>query len=106
MLNMRYQVLLEKWLADYIEAITKKYDLSTSSIIRAHMCLAIVCLLPRLYPEYKSNSVEEEMVEFAKNVSKQEHEDMEVHHMLSDITYEARKAIEYWFSKQKDLEKK
>jgi transposase len=101
MFNRTRQVLLEKWLDDYIEILTKKYDLSTSSVIRAHICLAIVCLLPRLYPEYKSNSVEEEMVEFAKNVSKQEHEDMEVHHMLSNITYEARKAIEFWFTKEK-----
>ena len=106
MLNKTRQVLLEKWLDDYIEILTKKYDLSTSSIIRAHMCLAIVCLLPRLYPEYKTKSIDEEMVEFAKKVSKKEHEDMEVHHMLSDITYEARKAIEFWFSKEKNLEKK
>ena len=105
MLNKTRQVLLEKWLDDYIEILTKKYDLSTSSIIRAHMCLAIVCLLPRLYPEYKTNSIEEEMVEFAKKVSKKEQDDIEVHHMLSDITYEARKAIEFWFSKNKDLKK-
>ena len=101
MLNRTRQVLLEKWLDDYIEILTKKYDLSTSSVIKAHMCLAIVCLLPRLYPEYKTNSIEEEMVKFAKKVSKKEQEDVEVHHMLSNITYEARKAIEFWSTKEK-----
>jgi len=106
MLNTKYQVLLEKWMADYIEFLTKKYDLSTSSVIRAHICLATVCIMPLLYPEYKVNSVKEGMAEYAKKVSNRIQEDTDVHEILSKITYEARKAIEFRFSKEKNLEKK
>ena len=106
MLNTKHQVLLEKWMADYIEFLTKKYDLSTSSVIRAHICLATVCIIPLLYPEYKANSIKEETVKYAKKVSKRTQEDTDVHEILSKITYEARKAIEFRFSKEKNLEKK
>lgn len=106
MLNMKYQVLFEKWLADYIEAVSQKYDLSISSVIRSHICLSILCIMPLIYPEFKETSFKEEMEEYAKKVSKRTQEETDVHEILSKTMFEARKAIEYWFSKQENQGKK
>ncbi len=106
MLSIRYHVLLDDWLAEYIKFITEKYDLSTSSVIRNHICLAILYEIPTLYPEYKPTLTKREIAEFAKKVIKNELEEEEIHRILSKTLFEARKAVEFRLSKEKELKKK
>jgi len=100
-LKERYQVLLDDWLAEYIKFLAERYDLNSSTVIRAHICLAILSTLPALSPEYKPNLANKEVLEIAKKAAKDELEELDVHRILSKILYEARKAVEFRLSKRK-----
>jgi len=101
MLNKKYQVLLSKWMEDYIKFVAEKYDLNFSSAIRVHMCLGILYVISILNPEYKNELKENEFLELSKKVSKNGLQEEEVHQLLSKAVFETRKAVEYRLSKVK-----
>jgi len=103
MLNKRYQVLLSDWMEKYINLIAEKYDQSFSSVIRVHLCLSILFIIQTLYPEYRPNLQDKELIRLAKTETLDE---VEAHKMMSKILFEARKAVEYRFSKEKGVKKK
>ncbi len=105
MLSIRYQVLLDDWLADYIKFLTEKFDLSTSSVIRTNICVAILYTTQLLYPEFKHTISEKELRELATKEAKDELEEAELHRMLSKVIFEARKAVEFRLAKEKKLKK-
>ena len=94
----RYQVLLASWQADYLKYIAEKYDISFSEAVRAAISLALVCTIPKVYPEYKSSKSEEKPQDISKKIVKGA-DQIEIHRMLSTLYYEARKASEYSLSK-------
>jgi hypothetical protein len=101
----RYQVLIPDWLEEYIKWGVKKYGLSFSELIRLEICLAVISFICERYPDYQSNF---SMKDFIAGVGKFEQgkmnqEDMEK--AISTIYFEARKAIEYRFSKEKIAKK-
>jgi hypothetical protein len=100
MLNRKYQVLLSKWMEDYLKLVVERYDLTFSSEIRIHMCLGILYVTSILYPEFKTNLVENEFLELSKKAGKKELREEEVHQMVSKVLFEARKAVEYRLSKE------
>jgi hypothetical protein len=106
MLNKTYQVLLEDWLSEYIEFLSKRYDLSISSIIRTHICLAIISTIPLIYPEHNFASLENELQELAKTTAKKESDEADIHKLISKVIFEARKAVEYRRSKNNDMKVK
>lgn len=91
----RYQVLLASWQADYLKYLSDKYDVSFSESIRAAVSLAIMCTIPKVYPEYKVTKPGDKMCDISKKVA----DEVEVHKLLSNLYYEARKAAEYSLSK-------
>jgi len=103
MLNKTYQVLLEDWLSDYIEFLSKRYDLSISSVIRTHICLAILSTIPLIYPEHKFVSLDNELRELAKMTAKKDTDEADIHKVISKVLFEARKAVEFRRSKNKDM---
>ena len=105
MLNKRYQVLLSKWMEDYIKFICDRYDLNFSSAIRVYMCLGILFALSNTQPDYKIDLPIDELLELSKKVSKDEIQEEEIHQLLSKIVFETRKAVEYRLSKEKSRKK-
>jgi hypothetical protein len=98
----RYQVLLSDWIEDYIKLVAEKYDISTSAVIRIHMALAIISVITTLHPEYKPNLADKEFLELSKKAAQGKLNEAESHQMMSRILFEARKAIEFRSSKNKE----
>jgi hypothetical protein len=94
----RYQVLLASWQADYLKYLAEKYDVSFSEAIRAAVSLAIMCTIPKVYPEYKPSKPADKLSEVTKKGAGGPDE-VEVHKLLSNLYFEARKAAEYSLSK-------
>lgn len=102
----RYQVLLPDWLEEYIKHLADKYDLSFSEVIRAEICIAIICTVSKLYPNYKFGVTPEEVFGMIKKDIQADMERSEEIRMLSKVYFEARKAIEYRFNQEKKKKKK
>jgi len=94
----RYQVMLEDWIEEYVKLVAEKYDLSSSAVIRVHLCLAILFVIPTLYPGYKPNLANKDLQELSKKAAKNELDEVETHKMMSTILFEARKAVEFRLS--------
>lgn len=102
----RYQVLLSDWLEDYIKLVSETYDLSSSAVIRVHLGIAILYVIPLLFPEYKPDLENKEFLGLSKKATKGKLDEAEVHKMMSKILFEARKAVEYGLAKEKKQKKK
>ena len=102
----RYQVLLSDWIEDYIKLVAKKYDISTSAVIRVHMALAIMCVINILHPEYKPNLTDKEFQELSKKAARGKLDEAEVHQVISRILFEARKAVELRLAKDTEQKRK
>jgi len=102
----RYQVLLSDWQEEYIKLIADIYDISFSEAIRVHLGIAILYVIPALYPGYRPSLANNELLELSKKATKGELKEEEVHQMASKILFEARKAVEFRLSKQKKTSKK
>ena len=101
----RNQVLLSDWHEDYIKFLSKTYDISTSEAIRVQLCIAILAMVPLLFPEYKPNIRIDDILKVVKKWAKGEVENEDNHKTLSKIYFEARKAAEFRLSKIKDRKK-
>jgi uncharacterized protein (DUF2384 family) len=105
MLNRKYQVLLSKWMEDYLKFICERYDLNFSSAIRVHMCLGFIYSLSHILPDCKIDLPIDELVRLSKLADKKELQEEEVHQFLSKIVFEARKAVECRLSKEEGKKK-
>jgi exoribonuclease II len=102
MLNKKYQVLLSKWMDDYLKFICERYDLNFSSAIRVHMCLGFLYSLSMIQPNHKVDLQKDVLTKLSKKACKNELAEEEIHQFLSKIIFEARKAVEFRLSKEKD----
>jgi hypothetical protein len=102
----RYQVLLPEWLEDNIRFFADRYDLSFSEVIRAEICVAILAAVPKLYSDYKPGLTHDEIMKMLKDENAVKMEREEVHRILSKIYFEARKAVEFRVSAEKEKRKK
>ena len=83
----------------------KKIPFEFSELIRLEICQAVISYICERYPEYKSGY---SMKDFLKNVSNFEKGKIkpdDLDRIISTIYFEARKAIEYRFTKEKITEK-
>ena len=105
-MQKRYQVLIPDWLEEYIKWGVKKYRLSFSELIRLEICQAVISTIQARYPEYKPGYTTQDLLEGIGRFEKGRlsHEDMAK--VTSKIYFEARKAIEYRFAKEKATKKK
>ena len=100
MLNKKYQVLLSKWMEDYLKFITERYDMNFSSAIRVYMCLGFLYSLSHTQPDYKIDLPEDELLKLSKTSSNDDLQEEEIHQFLSKIIFETRKAVEYRLAKE------
>lgn len=104
-MQKRYQVLIPSWLEEYIKWGVEKYGLSFSELIRLEICQAVIHYINGCYPEYKSGF---SMKDYLKEVDRFEKGKMtkeDLDRVTSKIYFEARKAIEFRFSKERTTEK-
>jgi hypothetical protein len=97
----RYQVLIPDWLEEYIKWGVKKYKLSFSELIRLEICQAVIGYIAERYPEYKIGFSMKKFLEGVRSYEKGEMKRKDLDKTISQIYFEARKAIEYRFSKEK-----
>ncbi|MBD3246018.1 MAG: hypothetical protein GF333_03310 [Candidatus Omnitrophica bacterium] len=91
----RYQVLLKDYLAEYIQYIGREYDLSFSETIRVALSLHFCEVISGMYPKKTFGVDTKEMTKAVKQ-SREHPEDLEnLHKLISQAYFEARKAIEY-----------
>jgi len=102
----RYQVLLSDWIEDYIKVVAKKYDISSSAVIRIHMALAIIFVMTTLHSEYKPNFADKEFQELSRKAAKGKLDEAEAHQVMSRILFEARKAVEFRLAKDTEQKRK
>jgi hypothetical protein len=95
----RYQVLLSDWMEEYIKLVAEKYDLSSSAVIRTHLCIAILHVIHSLYTDYKPDISNKELQELSKKASENKLDEEEVLRAMSKVLFEARKAVEYRLAK-------
>ena len=96
----RYQVLLPDWLEEYIKFMVDQYDTSFSEALRIELCIAVLCMVPRLFPDYKAGTDVDEIVKCVNQNYEKEIDQDERHRNLSKIYFEARKAIDYRLKKE------
>ncbi len=102
----RYQVLLPDWLEENIKYYVEKYGLSFSEGLRAEICYAILASVPKQFPEYKPGISLDELHGVMQEISEKELSKEQIRRLLSRVYFEARKAVEYRLSKEKEREKK
>lgn len=104
-MQKRYQVLIPDWLEEYIKWGVKKYKLSFSELIRLEICQAVLGYISERYPEYKTGFSMKAFLEGVRSYEKGEMNREALDKTISTIYFEARKAIEYRFSKEKGSKK-
>ncbi len=92
----RYQILLNDWIGEHIAKISEKYDISMSEVVRILLCLQIPKMISQSYPKHKVIMSDKKFVMTIKKSVLQKDERANLHKQLSDLYYEARKAIEFW----------
>lgn len=105
MFNKRYQVLLSDWMEDYLQFVAERYDSNMSSAIRAFLCLGFIKNISMLFPEYKTELDSKDYLAFTSQIPKKGMTDEEGYRMMSKILFEARKAVDYRFAKEKKKKK-
>ena len=98
----RFQVLLSDWQDEYVNLVCMRYDLSASSVIRLHLGLAILYSVQLIHPEYKPDIQPEVFKKLSEQASDESFSDEEVHHWMSKLLLEGRKAAEYRMLKEKE----
>ncbi len=101
-MQKRYQVLIPDWLEEYIKWGVKKYKLNFSELIRLEICQAIIGYISERYPEYNSGYSMKDFIKGIRSFEKGEMSPETLDKTISQIYFEARKAIEYRFSKEKE----
>ncbi|MGD9014842.1 MAG: hypothetical protein PVI33_02310 [Candidatus Omnitrophota bacterium] len=97
----RYQVLLNDWLADYIKVLAEKYDASFSEVIRLSLCMEYAHTIPLRYPGYKTKLNPKEIIRKVNKTAKLKQFKEEEHKLMSQVYFEARKAVEFALEKEK-----
>ncbi|UCC95211.1 MAG: hypothetical protein JSW40_00240 [Candidatus Omnitrophota bacterium] len=97
----RYQIILTDWLGEHLAAISDKYDISISEAARIVLCLQIPKLVSVAYPKHKVAISDRDLVTTIKRSSRDTDSRADLHRLLSDIYFEARKAIEFWAKEEK-----
>ena len=101
-MSKKFQVVLPDWMEEYLEALSARYDLTISEILRLELSLAFICFVNHYYPEYDGPTFEDLSIPTAKEAPTLEKIDRErMHKILSRFYFEARKSTDYHIKKEK-----
>lgn len=90
-MRRKVQAVLPLWMEEFLERQAEKYDLTLSESIRIAISIAIICHADHKYSDFKSNLEKVGIPEGAMDMV----DDPEAKRILSDIYFEARKAVEF-----------
>lgn len=95
-MSKKFQVVLPDWMEEYLEALSKRFDLTISEIMRLELSLAFICFVNHYFPEYDGPSFGDLGIPIANESPSLENIDRErMHKILSRFYFEARKSIDY-----------
>jgi hypothetical protein len=92
----RYQVLLDEWLADFLKERAELHDISFSETIRVALCMYYGNMIAEMCPGYEFDFSYKKLVPMMKNPSGKNTSEEAMHKMISDIYFEARKAMDHY----------
>jgi hypothetical protein len=104
-MQKRYQVLIPDWLEEYILWGVERYGLSFSELIRLEICQAVIHYINGRYPDYEPGFTMEDIIEGVNRFESGKMSKEALDKTISTIYFEARKAIEFRFAKEKASEK-
>jgi hypothetical protein len=90
----RHQILLTDWLTEYVNFITKYYDMSFSEAVRLLMCFGALQAISELYPHFKPKASVKKMFKELKKAGSDRLKEDVFHRNISLVYFDARKAIE------------
>ena len=97
----RYQILLTDWLAEYINFLAQRYDVSFSEVVRLALCVEFMHQIPLHCPEFKPKITRKDLLSADERAAKAHSVEEKHHSLMSKIYFEGRKAIEYRLNKEK-----
>ncbi|MFC1576354.1 hypothetical protein ACFL3J_01640 [Candidatus Omnitrophota bacterium] len=96
----RHQFLIEDWQEDYLKFISKTYDISYSEALRILFCIAAMQCVKEIHPQYKPTSLTiKKVVQAGIKIKQGKIREEDFHGLISQVYFDARKAIEYRASK-------
>lgn len=102
----RQQILLQDWQVEYARFLSDSYDVSLSEAVRILNSIATIVIINGLYPsQYKPKVTLKRII---NHISKMQQGKMELeyfHKMISELYFEARKAVEFRFENKNELKK-
>ncbi|UCC95219.1 MAG: hypothetical protein JSW40_00295 [Candidatus Omnitrophota bacterium] len=101
----RHQVLLTDWLTEYIKFLAEKYDVSFSEVIRISLSMYFMEMICLLHPKYKFPIAKKEMVRIFNQIAAKRLPEEAKHKLISQLYFEARKAIEFRLVQEKKCKK-
>jgi hypothetical protein len=90
----KMQVMLPMWMSDHIDRLSAIHELSASEFMRLQLCFSIIAFTTFAYPEYKTDFPLKTIC--SKTLKLLKSDDRESYlRFLSDVYFEARKAVEF-----------
>ena len=96
----KFQVVLPDWLEDYIQHLVERYELNFSEILRLEICIAILSLGKKLFPEFDPAVGLDDIAEFIQNYDPKKIDRETFLRFNSKIYFETRKVVEYRLEKE------
>ena len=97
----RQHFLINEWLLEHLKQCADKYDLSLSEVVRLKLCIETVEAVNILYPQYKPSISLRKILKLWSCGAKELQDSADIHQLISQIYFEARKAIEFADKKMK-----
>ncbi len=97
----RCQVLLNDWLVEYIKAVAEEYDVSFSEVLRSGFCVYLIQTISGMFPEAELRLDEKNRIETLKKGLSGEDSREQLHSLISQLYFEARRAVEYRMKQKK-----
>ena len=95
-MRKKVQAALPIWMEEFLERQAEKYDITISEAIRLAISIAIICHTGHKYEDFKTDL---EKAGVPKGV-REMMDDPEAKRIISDIYFEARKAVEFLYEKE------
>ncbi|MFC1594115.1 hypothetical protein ACFL38_02185 [Candidatus Omnitrophota bacterium] len=97
----RNQILLENWQVDYLKFIAEDYDVSFSEATRMLVSMGAIECTSKLFPKYKPKMNLDKLAKAFKSVRSGKATSVESHKIMSEVYFEARKAMEFRMGQKK-----
>ncbi len=100
----KYQVILQDWMADYLEITAEEYELTISEVLRLEICFGILSATQQFFPEYEQKASIAENFKKFRDIKPKDIDREQFHKNISKILFETRKAVEFRMEKLKKLQ--